>query len=136
MSPRDVPEIAEALELLASIERRPLDLQAGDDFMEAMAMLDDFLHEPACLDEHRVFISNIKKSYTKNLLSRLEEVDKDDFETWLKYVVICSSSVKSEFDELAPLYPDLRIEFDQFVETHAELVARLLVELDEKKGKG
>jgi len=65
MDPRQAPEIREALELLESFERKPTDLEAANDFLYGIQVLDDYLDfDPP--QSHRASIKIKKLQGTKN----------------------------------------------------------------------
>src|SRR5688572_9159559 len=113
-SPRDVPEIREAIVLFEAWEASLNDLGAAKGFTEAVQILDDFLE---CHPEtpHRAFISNLKISNTRRLLRQLAQIDKRDFSLWLEYAISAVAAVSNEADSVMTAHPELKADFEGFL---------------------
>jgi hypothetical protein len=114
MTPRDVPEIREAIALFESWERAVNDVRASKKFTEAMELLNDYLEcEPE--SPHRQFVENLKIANTRSLLRKLAKVDKKDFELWLEYVLALAVTVESEAKALMRIDEGLKRDYDSFM---------------------
>src|SRR5687767_9311473 len=103
-SPRDVPEIREAIALFEAWEASINDLEAAKGFTEAVQILDDFL-ESDPQTPHRSFVHNLKISHTRRLLQQLAKVDRADFSLWLEYAVSAVAAVSNEAESLMKANP-------------------------------
>jgi hypothetical protein len=132
-SPRDVPEIREAIALFEAWEASINDLNAAKGFTEAVQILDDFLEtEPQT--PHRTFIHNLKISNTRRLLQQLAKVDKADFSLWLEYAVSAVAVVSNEAQSLMKANPELEADFASFQKVWGSAVTDALHRIQRGEG--
>jgi hypothetical protein len=125
LSPRNVPEIREAIALFEAWERDASDLHAAKGFTEAVEILDDYLEcEPE--SPHRPFIENLRLSNTRRLLQQLARVDKKDFSLWLEYALAALAAVDKEAASVVGAHPELKGELDSFMRVWGEPLAKAL----------
>jgi hypothetical protein len=125
LSPRNVPEIREAIALFEAWERDASDLHAAKGFSEAVEILDDYLEcEPE--SPHRPFIENLRLSNTRRLLQQLARVDKKDFSLWLEYALAALAAVDEEAASVVAAHPELKGELDSFMHVWGEPLAKAL----------
>jgi hypothetical protein len=132
VSPRDVPEIREAIGLFEAWERETTDVHAAKGFTEAVQLLDDYLEcEPD--SPHRRFIENLRLSNTRRLLQQLARIDKKDFSLWLEYALAALAAVEREAASVVAANPELKGELDSFMRVWGEPLARQVGERLSKK---
>lgn len=132
-SPRNVPEIRQAIALFEAWEASINDLRAAKGFTEAVQILDDFLEcEPET--PHRAFIRNLKISNTRRLLRQLAQVDEGDFSLWIEYAISAVAAVSSEADCVMTAHPDLKADFESFRAVWGKAVTDALHRI--QKGEG
>jgi hypothetical protein len=123
--PRRIPEIQEAISLFERWEETVSDPSASKRFTEAVQLLSDYLDcEPN--SPHKAFIRNLQMSNTRRLLQLLSRVDKKDFATWLDYAIAAMSVLKSETESAMAADPELRKEFDSFLNVWGDAVLEAL----------
>jgi hypothetical protein len=112
-SPRDVPEIRDAITLFEQWEAAITDPAAAGRFVEAVQLLNDYLDsEPE--SPHRVFVQNLKMSNTRRLLQLLSRVDKNDVFSCMEYVNVVFLALKDEAEALMASNADLKQDFEAF----------------------
>ena len=122
MTPREVPEIGEAIALFESWERTMNDARASKKFTEALELLNDYLeYEPDT--PHRKFVENLKLANTRRLLRELAKVERKDFEVWLEYVLALAGPVEKEAKALMRIDPDLKRDYDAFIGAWADVLS-------------
>ena len=132
MSPRDVPEIREAIALFEAWERETNDAHAAKGFAEAVQILDDYLEcEPD--SPHRRFIENLRLSNTRRLLQQLARVDKKDFSLWLEYALTALAAVEKEAASAIAANPDLKGELDSFMRVWGEPLGQAVKDVHIKR---
>ena len=132
-SPRDVPEIRDAVALFEAWERSINDLHAARGFAEAVQILDDYLeYEPD--SPHRAFIQNLRLSNTRRLLQQLTRVDKKDFSLWLEYALAALAAVEQEAHVVTAANPGLKQDVDAFKRAWGEALAQALKRVQNGEG--
>ena len=132
MSPREVPEIREAIGLFEAWERDTGDVHAAKGFTEAVQVLEDYLEcEPD--SPHRRFIENLRLSNTRRLLQQLARIDKKDFSLWLEYALAALAAVEREAASVIAADQALKGELDSFMRVWGEPLARQVGERLSKK---
>ncbi len=132
-SPRDVPEIREAIALFEAWEASINDLEAAKGFTEAVQILDDFL-ESDPQTPHRAFVRNLKISHTRRLLQQLAKVDRADFSLWLEYAVSAVAAVSNEAESLMKANPELEADFASFQKVWGSAVTDALQRIQRGEG--
>jgi len=132
-SPRDVPEIRDAVALFEAWERSINDLHAARGFAEAVQILDDYLeYEPD--SPHRAFIQNLRLSNTRRLLQQLTRVDKKDFSLWLEYALAALAAVEQEAHVVTAANPGLKQDVDALKRAWGEALAQALKRVQNGEG--
>lgn len=134
MNPDSIPEIREAITLFQSYERAGASFEDARKFEIAVQTLDDYLEENPNTP-HRVFIQNLKFSYTRRLMERIASVNKTDLETSLKHIVLVAASVKTEAEKIMAQFPEQKREWDLLIGKWAAVIAEALVNLEEEDEK-
>jgi|SRR6185295_10821147 len=132
-SPRDVPEIREAVALFEAWERAINDLHAAKGFTEAVQILDDYLEcEPE--SPHRAFVQNLRLSNTRRLLQQLTRVDRRDFSLWLEYALAALAAVGDEAQSALAADPGLKKDLDAFRRAWGDALAHALKRVQNGEG--
>lgn len=132
-SPRDVPEIREAVALFEAWERAINDLHAAKGFTEAVQILDDYLEcEPE--SPHRAFVQNLRLSNTRRLLQQLTRVDRRDFSLWLEYALAALAAVGDEAKSALAADPGLKKDLDAFRRAWGDALAHALKRVQNGEG--
>jgi hypothetical protein len=125
IDPKTIPEIREAIRLFEEFERSSYSYTEANKFNEAVDLLNDYLDsEPDSI--YKDYIQRLRLSYTRSLLRNLARVDKADFISWGQYVFTIFK-VKGEADALMLKFPELKADFDEFLNIWKKELALLLV---------
>ena len=107
-------EIKEARDLLGFEKENDHSLKTGA-FGEAIHILDDYLAvEPET--EHKDFIENIKRTYTRKLLEGLHGLLGADMETWFQYIHLLLVKAPNEVEFNIREHPQLDKDYQGFME--------------------
>jgi hypothetical protein len=108
-------EIKEARDLLAGFEKENDHSLKTGAFGEAIDILDDYLAvEPET--EHKDFIENIKRTYTRKLLEGLHGLLGADMETWFQYIHLLLVKAPNEVEFNIWEHPRLDKDYQGFME--------------------
>ena len=108
-------EIKEARDLLAGFEKENDHSLKTGAFGGAIDILDDYLAvEPET--EHKDFIENIKRTYTRKLLEGLHSHLGADMETWFQYIHLLLVKAPNEVEFNIREYPQLDKDCQGFME--------------------
>ena len=111
--PRNIPEIAEAIELLEEFEGHLPDVSNIDLFYAAIGILNEYVEEYPDTP-HMNFITNLKMSYTRRILQHLKSIDSSEIDTWFN-ILIALIKVKDEFEALSTVNRDFKDNYDDFL---------------------
>ncbi len=112
MNPRDIPDITEADQLLQAAEHTFPSKESAKKFERAFEILNGYLEGENPGTEVRNFIINLKLSYTRSTLTKLNEIDINDFNIFIHYFFVLMLTMKPEFDVVRMQYPDLGAAYD------------------------
>jgi len=94
-------------------------------FEEAVEILNNYLEEnPA--SPHRPFISNLRHTYTKELITQLKNIKNPDWEVWCKYIFLLLLKVNKETKEILALHPELINEYKEFIKLRKDELIEVL----------
>ncbi|MCG8433794.1 MAG: hypothetical protein MJA83_07180, partial [Gammaproteobacteria bacterium] len=113
MNPREIPDISEAEELLKVAETEFPSSRSANDFREAFQLLTDFIELEKPEQEIQTFVRNLKYSYARTILAKLNQVHENEFDLFLHYIVVLFVSAKSEFEDIRKSHPDLGRSYDE-----------------------
>ena len=94
-------ELLEAAEVESDPERKLAALE------EALDLLDEA--------EDPVLAANLKRSYTRRLITQLFVLKKADVLTWFDYARFLASRLRPEVEALLREQPDLKVAYDEFL---------------------
>jgi FMN phosphatase YigB (HAD superfamily) len=107
MDARSVPEIRDALEALERYDRSNAEYDDAHAFREALESLADYLEdEPGT--SHRAFIANVRETYLRRLLEKLDRLKNADDFTVIQHVVILTDTAAADVQRLLDAHPALR----------------------------
>ena len=112
MEPRAIPEIREADEMLQHAEKGFPTKESAQEYFEAFEILNDYLEAEKPAAQVSTFIENIKFSYAKATLTRLNEINTQDFDIFFHYFVTLVLRMKPELEKLRVQFPNLGDEYD------------------------
>jgi len=112
--PMDIREITEAVEMLDEFDKSLPSVEKIDYFEDGIQLLNDYLADNP-ETPHATFINNLKTTHTKRLLQFLTTIDSSNMVSWLK-VTIALFEAKDEMEKLAETYPDLKTDYDKFID--------------------
>ena len=118
MNPREIAEIAEAERLLQHGEATFPSENSSRNFEEAFEILNDYVASEEPAPNILKFIGNLKYSYARIVLTRLNEIeteDTEDIDVFFPYLLL-TVRMKGEFTELKTTRPDLEIAFRQCID--------------------
>lgn len=102
--------LEEARELLQAAEAETDPAQKLASLEEALDLLDDV--EDA---KDRAIAGNLRRSYTRRLISQLFALRKADILTWFDYVRVLVFRLEAEVAEALEESPDLKARYDEFL---------------------
>ena len=115
MNPRNITEITKADQLLKSAEATFPSENSSRDFEEAFELLNDYVATEEPAPDILKFIGNLKYSYARIVLKRLNEIETEDIDKFFRYFLL-TVRMKEEFSELKAARPDLEIAFRKCVD--------------------
>ena len=112
MTPRDIPDVKEAEDLLKGAESSFPSEQSAKDFKEAFQLLSDYIDIDRPDENVTTFVTNLKYSYARTILVRLNQIHDNDFDLFIHYIIVLFISAKSEFQDLRTSHPDIGETYD------------------------
>jgi hypothetical protein len=112
---RNIPkDLMEALDFLKSFEKSNDHSKRTRYFEDAIEILNNHLQDtPETL--HKVFIENLKLTYTRKLLEQLPLLSTLDIDDWTKYLMLLIQSVPNETEALSKEHSQLRQNKEAFI---------------------
>ena len=107
MDPRSVPDIRDALAALERYDRSNAEYDDAHAFREALESLADYLEDEPDTP-HRAFIANVRETYLRRLIEKLERLKNADDFTVLQHIVILTDAAAAEVQRLLDAHPALR----------------------------
>jgi FMN phosphatase YigB (HAD superfamily) len=107
MDARSVPEIRDALEALERYDRSNAEYDDAHAFREALEALADYLEDEPHTP-HRAFIANVRETYLRRMLEKLERLKNADDFTVIQHIVILTDTAAGEVQHLLDAHPALR----------------------------
>lgn len=107
MDARSVPEIRDALEALERYDRSNAEYDDAHAFREALESLADYLEDEPDTP-HRAFIANVRETYLRRMLEKLERLKNADDFTVIQHIVILTDTAAAEVQRLLDAHPQLR----------------------------
>ena len=108
MNPREIPDIQEAEELFQKAESSFPSEESAKDFKEAIEILNYYIEEESPETSVLQFISNLKHSYTRTAITKLNEIPLEDFHIFFFYYYLFMIKLEQEFEELTKVHPELQ----------------------------
>ena len=115
MNPREIADISEAEDLLKEAETTFPSERSAAVFSEAIDTLNAYINEEEPGETVLNFISNLKYSYTRRVLSRLQEIQIQQVSVLFPYLLALLRA-QEEFDALRLSHPDIGEAFEKCME--------------------
>ncbi len=128
---REIADISEAEDLLKEAETSFPSARSAALFSEAIDTLNAYVHEEEPDDEILNFISNLKYSYTRRVLSRLQEIQTQQVDVLFPYLLALLRAQK-EFDALRLSHPDIGEAFEKCMERFRPQLEEIIRGLQQK----
>ena len=128
MSPRDIPEIRDAEVELRRAEACFPSYESAEMFKDAFEALDDFAETTSPSDEVVRFVDNLKLSYTRIIVTHLNEIETKDFDKYISYAIILFLRMQPTLNKLTATKPEITVFLNEckqrFLPQVEELVRR------------
>lgn len=113
----DVPiDVLEARDLLSEAEGEADPDQKAQQLEKAIDLLDAYEAEhPEASESTLTFVTNIRHSHTRRLLVQLLSLKRVDIVTWLQYMKLLVTRLKSEVDFAIAQDPTLCMNYNEFL---------------------
>jgi hypothetical protein len=108
----DIEEIKDAMGMLIKFEENLPSIENIEDFSDAIEMLNNYLTDHP-ETSHKVFINNLKITYTRRVLQFLKSINSNEFTNWLR-VVVALLEVKGETEKLLKSSSELKKDYVGF----------------------
>ena len=109
MKPREIPDIQEAEALLIKAENSFPSEESAKNFETAYEILNDYIEYEKPDEEIEIFISNLKYSYARTVLTHLNDIPTKDIHIYVHYTILLIIKMKQEFEKLIKTRPDLDV---------------------------
>lgn len=117
MKKDEITEVSEAVILLKKSEKSSDPKSRIRDFEAGIDILNAYLEEiPNVSDETKAHISNLKISYTRQILRKLSELGGIEMDVWFEYTRVLSLKVQNERDTIMSEYSDLAVSYKEFLD--------------------
>jgi hypothetical protein len=107
MSPRDIPEIRDAEAELRRAEASFPSYESAEMFKDAFEALDDFAETASQSDEVVRFVDNLKLSYTRTIVTHLNEIETKDFDKYISYAIVLFLRMQPTLSKLTATKPEI-----------------------------
>jgi hypothetical protein len=112
---RNMPKnLTDAVDFLKSFEKANNHSKRTRSFEDAIENLNSYL-EANPDTSNKVFIKNLKLTYTRILLEQLPSLSALDIEDWTRYLMLLMQTVANETEALAKEHLQLRVNKDAFI---------------------
>lgn len=129
MNPREIQNIKEAEELLKGAESNFPSERSASDFKEAFLLLADYVDVNQPEERIKTFVANLKYSYARTILAKLVQIQDEEFDLFIHYIIVLFVSAKAEFEDLRKTHPDLGTSYDECRERFKLQIQDLVEEL-------
>jgi len=110
-------EIKEARELLEKAERTSDPMKKARALEEAIELFELYDEDnPSMNAMERELITNLRRSHTRRLLTQLMGLKNIEIDIWFEYIKLLMLKLKPEVDYVVQGSPELRSEYDKFVD--------------------
>ena len=112
---RNIPnDLKEAVDFLKSFEKSNDHSKRTRHFEDAIENLNSHL-EANPDTSHKVFIKNLKLTYTRILLEQLPSLSILDIEDWTRYLMLLMQTVPNETEALTKEHSQLKVNKEAFI---------------------
>ena len=112
-------DLVEAVQFLKFFEESSVHTKRTRAFEDAIEIFNSHLQD-APDTSHKLFIKNLKRTYTRKLLEQLPSFFTLDIYDWFGYCKLLLISVQNESEEIGKEYPHLKQNAEKFIEVWRE----------------